>query len=370
MEAENGPEIGKILVKDDGEAPRGVLDRTGPFLRGYIITLGALAAIATGLALFSLRSILFSIFFAAFITVGLDPLVRWFQRRGLSRTGAVLSVIGLLVVVIITIVWVVVPTVVEQVSALVTAVPEQIQRLTAQGWFDGSNAASNGVLGAILAWMQDILTSPETWGVIGSGALGLGFSIADAIASGIFIAVLTIYFVGAYDTATRSAYQLVAASRRETFIRYSDRILQNVGKYLSGMVVLAFCNAVFSIILLLIVGVPGAFVIGFVAFFITLIPLIGTVLTTAVMTVLAFIHSPTAGLIVLILMLVYMQVEAYLLTPKVMSKAVQVPGSIVLISAMAGGTLFGLAGALVAIPLSAGVLIIITEVVIPLKQRR
>ncbi len=68
-------------------------------------------------------------------------------------------------------------------------------------------------------------------------------------------------------------------------------------------------------------------------------------------------------------MLVYMQIEAYILTPKVMGKAVQVPGTIVLISALAGGTLLGLLGALVAIPISAGILLIIREVVVP-KQAR
>jgi predicted PurR-regulated permease PerM len=71
---------------------------------------------------------------------------------------------------------------------------------------------------------------------------------------------------------------------------------------------------------------------------------------------------------VLLVMLVYMQVEAYLFTPKVMSKAVQVPGSVVLISALAGGTLFGLAGALIAIPISAGVILIIRELVMPRKE--
>ena len=89
-------------------------------------------------------------------------------------------------------------------------------------------------------------------------------------------------------------------SHRAQFESYSERILQNFGKYLSGMVILAFCNAVYSLILLLATGVPGAFLIALAAFFITLIPLIGTVLTTAVMSVLAFIHSPVSGVVVLI----------------------------------------------------------------------
>jgi predicted PurR-regulated permease PerM len=69
-------------------------------------------------------------------------------------------------------------------------------------------------------------------------------------------------------------------------------------------------------------------------------------------------------------MLIYMQVEAYILTPRVMGKAVQVPGSVVLISALAGSTLFGLPGALVAIPISAGIILIVKELVWPRKEAR
>jgi len=340
-----------------------------PLRWGFVVTLGALGAVATGLAIYNLRSIVFSVFLAAFATVGLDPLIRWFQRHGMKRVWAVVTVILLIVAVLVAIVWVVVPLVVSQITTLVQAIPREVANLKEQGWFDPSNEASNGVLGSIVNWIATEITDPQVLATIGSGAIGLGFTIANALASGFFIAILTIYFVGSYDATKAAAYRLVSASHRETFIGYSERILGNVGKYLSGMVILAFINAVYSVILLVATGVPGAFLIGILAFFITLIPLVGTVLTTAVMTVLAFIHAPVSGLIVLILMLIYMQVEAYILTPRVMAKAVKIPGSVVLISALAGGTLFGLAGALIAIPISAGIILIVTEVVMPAKQR-
>ena len=93
-----------------------------------------------------------------------------------------------------------------------------------------------------------------------------------------------------YDSIKDAGYKLISASRRPAFIGYTERILKNFGRYISGMVVLAFSNAVYSVILLVIMGVPGAFLIGVVAFFITLIPLIGTILTTISITILAFIH--------------------------------------------------------------------------------
>ncbi len=379
MSEENG-----VVVPDEvSEAPTATEDESRPVqdalvgpvstrrpLRwGFIVTLGALGALATGLAVYNLRTIVFSVFLAAFTTVGLDPLVRFFQRRRMTRTWAIVTVILLIVAVLVGIIWVIVPLVVSQIQTLITVIPQEIANLRSQGWFDGTNEASNGVLGTIVAWIGKEISDPKVLAAIGSGAVGLGFSIANAIASGFFIAVLTIYFVGTYDTTKAAGYRLVAASHRATFASYTERILQNVGKYLSGMVILAFFNAIYSIVLLLLAQVPGAWIIGIVAFFITLIPLIGTILTTGLMTVLAFIHSPTSGLVVLIFMLIYMQVEAYVLTPKVMSKAVKIPGSVVLISALAGGTLFGLPGALVAIPISAGIMLIVTEVVMPAKDR-
>ncbi|WP_158863489.1 AI-2E family transporter [Leifsonia sp. AG29] len=348
---------------------REALYRRSPFLFGFMLTLGALGALVAGFMLYGLRSILFSVFFAAFATVGLDPLVRWFQRRGMSRAWAVVTVILLIIALLVAIIWVIVPLLVQQIGFLATAVPQEISRLRDEGWFDPANSASNGVLGQLLSWISEQARNPQTWASIGNGLLGFGLSLLNAFTTGFFIAILTIYFIASYDATKQSLYRLVSRSHRDRFEGYTERILQNFGKYLSGMVILAFCNAVYSLILLLATGVPGAFLIALAAFFITLIPLIGTVLTTAVMSVLAFIHSPVSGVIVLVLMLVYMQVEAYILTPRVMGKAVQVPGSVVLISALAGSTLFGLPGALVAIPISAGIILIVKEIVMPRKER-
>ncbi len=340
-----------------------------PLLFGYIVTLGAVGAVITGLALYGLRSIIFSVVLAFFATVGLDPLVRFFERRHMKRSWAIVTVIVLIIAVLVTIIWVILPLVIQQLSFLATAIPQEITRLRDQGWFDPANASSNGVLGQFVNWIAQQVKNPQVWASLGTGLVGFGVSLVNAITTGFFIAILTIYFTATYDATKNAGYRLVAASHRATFISYSERILQNFGKYLSGMVILAFFNAVYSLILLLATGVPGAFLIALLAFFITLIPLIGTVLTTAAMTVLAFIHSPLSGVLVLIFMLIYMQVEAYVLTPKVMGKAVQVPGSVVLISALAGATLFGLPGALFAIPVSAGIILIITGIVMPRKER-
>ncbi|MCD2443680.1 AI-2E family transporter [Agromyces sp. SYSU K20354] len=338
-----------------------------PFQWAFVATLGVVVALGLTAAFVSMGSVVFSVLAAAFITLGLDPLVRWFERRGLKRGVAIVTVIILFILVIAGMLWLVLPLLITQATTFINSLPSLYAGMQQQQWYQDVQAGTGGVIGTIYAWITDTISDPNFWAAIGGGALNVGLAIIGGISSAFFIFILTIYFTATLDVSKAAIYTLISASHRERVVGYAERIMQNVGRYLSGMVVLAFFNAVYSLILLTLVQVPFALVIAVAAFFITLIPLIGTVLTTIVMTVLTLFVSPLSALIVLVAMLVYMQVEAYVLTPKVMSKAVQVPGSIVLIAALAGGTLAGLPGALVAIPVAAGILLIIKEVVVPKK---
>ncbi|WP_136708325.1 AI-2E family transporter [Agromyces sp. H66] len=340
-----------------------------PFVWAFVATLGVLVAFGIASAIASISSVVFSVFAAVFITLGLDPLVRWFERRGMPRGIAILTVIILFVLVIAGLLWIVLPLVITQAASFIQSLPAMYQDLQAQDWFQEAQSGTGGVLGTVYAWITSTISDPNFWATVGGGALNIGVAIVGGISTGFFIFILTIYFTATLDSSKTAVYSIVSASHRARVVDYAERIMQNVGRYLSGMVVLAFFNALYSLILLSLVGVPFALVISVAAFFITLIPLIGTVLTTVFMSVISLFVSPLAALIVLIAMLVYMQVEAYVLTPRVMSRAVQVPGSIVLIAALAGGTLAGLPGALVAIPVAAGILLIIKEVVVPWKAR-
>lgn len=334
-------------------------------LWGFRVALGLLAAALLALVVVNLSDVLLSVFIAAFVALGLDPLIRWFERRGMSRASAIVTVLILFIAVVVGIVWILIPPVVDQATSLITNLPGQVKGLEDSGWFEQVNETTNGLAGTLATGIGDILSDPNTWATIGGGALAFGASILNAVSTGFFVVVLSIYFIATLDSSKRAIYTLVAASDRPVVVPLAEKIMQSIGKYLSGMVVLAFLNAVFSTILLVLTGNPYALILGVIALFVTLIPLIGTVLTTVLMTVVSLFVSPTAALIVFIAMLIYMQVEAYILTPRVMGKAVQVPGTIVLISALAGGTLLGLLGALVAIPISAGILLILREIVIP-----
>ena len=136
------------------------------------------------------------------------------------------------------------------------------------------------------------------------------------------------------------------------------------------MVILAFCNSMVALALHLILGLPFPGLMAIAAFCITLIPLIGSVCYWIFATFLALFTDPLSALIFAVVYLIYMQLEAYVLTPKVMNKAVSVPGALVVIGALVGGTLLGLLGALVAIPITASILLIIKRIYIPRQDAK
>src|SRR3546814_9292686 len=150
----------------------------------------------------------------------------------------------------------------------------------------------------------------------------------------------------------------------------TEQIADSIGGYLAGMVVLALCNSVLAFLLYLFLGLPFPALMAVVAFCLTLIPLVGSVLFWIVGSVLALFTDPLPALVFAVAYLVYMQIEAYLLTPRVMNRAISVPGSLLVIGALVGGTLMGLPGALVAIPVTASLLLILKQVVVPRQDAK
>lgn len=338
--------------------------------KGFKTTIGVLIALLVAASVSTLSGVVFSIVAALFLALALNPLIARLQRRGMSRGKAVALIALAFALIAGTFLAILVPLAVRQTVELVRFLPGGLTDLSTQPWVLRLNEVSNGGVDSILKTIAATIASPAFWSSVAGGALRLGSTLVGLVSSGVFISVLTLYFLVSLKSIKRGFYSLIAASKRHSTIYLTEKITDSVGRYLGGMVVLALCNAAFSLVLLTVMGVPFAGLISLVAFFITLIPLIGTILTTGLMTIFAVIHSPVAGMVVLISMLVYMQVEAYILTPKVMSKALEVPGAMVLISATAGATLLGLPGALIAVPVAAAGILIVRNVVVPQRSKQ
>ena len=341
-----------------------------PFVFGFLVTIGGLAAIVLGLAVANLSTVLIYIALALFAALGLDPTVRFLERRGLSRAISVVVAILGLVVVAGLVVWMVLPVVIDQVASFVRSVPGMIQEFTRSDIYATLDAQFGDQFQDLVADVQTFLADPGNIAAIGGGALQVGASIANAISGIIVVLVLTLYFVATLPSIKSGMLRLAPARDRARASDITEQITDSVGAYVMGMVVLAFCNAVLAFLLYLFLGLPFPPLMATVAFCITLIPLVGSVIFWIIGTSLALFTNPVAALVFALIYLVYMQIEAYVITPRVMNKAVAVPGALVVIGALAGGTLLGLLGALVAVPVAASILIVIKQVLIPRQDAR
>ncbi len=341
-----------------------------PYAAGFFLTLGGLTALLLGLALANLSTVLIYIAIALFVALALDPLVRILVRRGISRAWAILIVFGGLAVILVAALWLLIPPVVRQVEQFVTDIPTFVTDVInsdAVHWVQDNFGDS---LGDILREVQTFFTNPANLSAIGGGLLQVGVNLATGVSGAIIVLVLSLYFLASLPSMKNSLVRLTPARSRETVAQMTGQITESVGGYLAGMVILALFNSVFAFILLTIIGQPFAALLAALAFGITLIPLVGSVLFWGTATVLTLLVDPVAGLIFGGVYLVYMQIEAYVLTPRVMNRTISVPGSLVVIGALVGGTLLGLLGALVAIPVTASVLLIVKQIIIPQQDAK
>ncbi|WAA66294.1 AI-2E family transporter [Microbacterium oxydans] len=341
-----------------------------PFVFGFLVTLGGLGAIVIGLALSNLSTVLIYIALALFGALGLDPAVRFLERRGISRVVSVIITILGLIVVFALVLWMIIPVVIDQIVSFVNSVPGMIKEFTQSDIYASLEAQFGDQFQDLVAEVQSFLTDFGNLATIGGGALAVGASIATSISGAIVVLVLTLYFLASLPSMKQGLLRLAPARDRARAGDITDQITDSVGGYVMGMVVLAFCNATLAFLLYLFLGLPFPPLMAAIAFCVTLIPLVGSVLFWILGTCLALFSNPIAALIFAAIYLVYMQIEAYVITPRVMNRAVSVPGSLVVIGALAGGTLLGLLGALVAVPVTASILIIIKQVLVPKQDAR
>ena len=340
-----------------------------PFRLGLLAGLGVLVAIVIGGAVGSLSTILTYIGAAIFLALGLDPLVTWLEKHRVKRPVAILITLVAVLGVFAGLVFALIPVISEQVKNITKVITDTI----IPGIQDNSLISD---IDKNIPWLKvnDLLdqagafiADPTNIGSIGGGVLSVGIGIATGVFGVIIIVILMIYFVSSLGSLKRGLYQLVPASKRANFIGLAEQISDSVGRYVMGQITLALVNGVLSAIVLTALGVKYSALLAFIAFLGSLIPLVGTLSASVIISlcVLLFNGADWHVLVVAIYYAVYMQVEAYVLSPRIMARAVKVPGVVVVIAALTGGTLLGILGALIAIPVAAAIQLIIKEVVVP-----
>lgn len=352
-------------------APSAPSVRINAFRIGLVGGIGVLVALILGSIVTQLSTTLIYVGVALFIALGLDPLVSWLEQklpRGLAITVVFLVVIGAFVGII----FAIVPLLVTQITNLVNDYPKISQQFLNSdfvAWVQ--NTVGNTFdIDAALSDAFSFLKDPNNLLNIGGGIVAVGAGVASGITGSIIVLILTLYFLASLRSMKAVTYRFLPAYRREGFAQVLEEITQAVGRYVVGQVGLALVNGVLSFIFLSIIGAPFPPLLALLAFIGSMIPLVGTLSASIVNSALCLFASPVTALIAIIYYLIYMQIEAYVLSPRIMNKAVAVPGALVVIAAFGGGALGGILGALVAIPVAASIIIIVQKVVFPSQDSK
>jgi predicted PurR-regulated permease PerM len=343
-----------------------------PFRVALVATLGVGVGLLLIGSIQTLSTILLYVGTALFLSLGLEPAIGFLERRRLPRWAAVMITILGVLAAFAGIILMLVPIITSQVSQLVAAITEIVERGTfiddMKEWLAG--VFPNLKVDEVFAFVQDWVANLD-YASIGESVLAVGATLLSGFAGAFIVLILTIYFTASTPNLKAAVYQLVPASKRARFIDIAEQITKSVGYFVMGQVTMGVINGVLSAIFLSIIGAPFPAVLAVVAFFFSLIPLVGTLTGSAIIVLTCLgLGSPTTALIAAIYYLVYMQIEAYVISPRVMNRAVSVPGAVVVIAALAGGSLLGLLGALIAIPVAASLLIIYRQVIIPRQNER
>ncbi|HML51358.1 MAG TPA: AI-2E family transporter [Propionicimonas sp.] len=343
-----------------------------PFTWGFLAAAGALVAVWLGGALVSLSTVLVWIGAALFIALALDPMVRWLEAHKMGRGLAIAVVFVTFALLLAGLLALVIPTAIAQITLFAASVPEYLTAIQQSDWLQSiiSSTGQTNLYDTVFAQARTWLSDPANLLAIGGGALSVGTGLVNGISGTLIVMVLTLYFLASLRSIKRAAVVLAPAYARPKLTGFVERITGSVGGYVSGMGLLAMMNAVFAFILLSILGVPFASMLAVCALAITFIPMVGPTLFWILGTLVTFFTSWVTGLIFAGVYFAYMQVEAYVFTPRVMTKAVEIPGSLVLIGAIVGGTLLGLLGALVAVPVTASLLMVVQEVFLPRQDAK
>jgi predicted PurR-regulated permease PerM len=295
-----------------------------------------------------LRNVILWLIAALFLSFALEPAVNWLAKHGWRRglaTGAVLFGLALLLIVLIA---AMVPLLIDQVKQLIDKVPDWLARISVytDRWF-GVELTSAKITDAITNAGKDVGKIASNVASVGAFILGLVFQVLT-------IGLFTFYLVADGPRFRRAVCSVLPARRQREVLDAWEIAVDKTGGYLYSRLLLAAISAFFSFVVLTILGVPFALPLAlFLGVVSQFIPVVGTYIAAAVPLLVALLVSPWSALIFLIYVVVYQQIENYLLSPRITARTMSLHPAIAFFAALTGGVVSGVVGAFMALPAAA-----------------
>jgi predicted PurR-regulated permease PerM len=344
-----------VLAPDPGSRSAAIVAVTLRVVAVVVTTVLALYLI------YLLRQPLGWLVLAGFIAVAVSGPVKFLERK--MRRGFAIFIVYLGVILIpVLIAAVLVPPIVDQANNLATNAPQYARDLT--------KTVQNNKTLRDLDEKYDLTAKIEEQAAMLPGKVGdaagvladVGAGIVSSIFAGITILILSIFMAGAAPRWRRSFVGLHPEHRAKALNRLFDRTGTAVGGYVRGALLQAVIAGVSSWIVLEILSVPYPVALALIIALLDLVPLVGATLGAVVVGIVTLFNDfPTATIVWAVWSVIYQQIENTVIQPRIQSRAVQVEPFVVLVAVLFGSALFGVFGALLAIPAAATLQIAIHE---------
>jgi predicted PurR-regulated permease PerM len=321
-----------------------------------ILLVTATAAIVWALA--SIANVLLVILVSVFSVAVLSPVATAMERRfGWSR-GLCSTVLVLVIVLVVGVVALVLAQAIGgSVHDFSNALPEIVDKARHSDLGNLINSGSDS-LATLSKHASDITTGVTK---VSGGVAHVGVSAFGAVALVFSVVFLTLY--GLIDERRTRDWigGLLYRNDRERYLQVTDRIVQTTSRYILGnLAISVVCGTVYGVTAV-ILGLPYPLAVAVIAGILDLVPNVGATIAGVVIALVALSVSLEAMIVFLIVIVVYQQIENYVLQPTIIGKAAQLSGFAVLSSVLAFGALFGLIGAIIGVPIAAGLQIIAEE---------
>ncbi|MEX0826822.1 MAG: AI-2E family transporter [Acidimicrobiia bacterium] len=298
-----------------------------------------------------LRGLLILLMISLFLSIALEPAVNFLSRRGWKRGLATGLMFLALVAIAGTFTGMMVPLIVDQVTRLVERLPESIDQLSDFLAGMGIEFSGERIREALEEASQDL----SDFGADFAGQVfGVGLTLIGSIFQLLTIGLFTFYMTADGPRLRRTVCSLLPPARQREVLRAWEIAIEKTGGYFYSRVLLAGISAVLAWSMFMVIGLPFALALAiWMAVLSQFVPVVGTYIGGALPLVIALLESPGSAVAVFIYVIVYQQIENYLLAPRITARTMSLHPAISFGSAIAGGTLLGVPGALMALPVAA-----------------
>jgi predicted PurR-regulated permease PerM len=305
----------------------------------------------------------FLVLVVALLIVGtMSPAVSWMEARHVKRGLGIGIVFTLLFGIATLAVTLTIPSLVEQASALVEQWPTFRAHLS-------DYLARSNLTAPLAEWLRNFKYVVSS-SAISTTAFDFSMRIFEITAYGASAIFLALYIMIDRDRLRGGLFAAVPRSHHIRLARVMMNLETIVGAYIRGQLITCLLITAFSFVLLLACGVPNAMALAVFAGMADVLPYVGAFLSIGPMVLAALARGPVVVVVVLLIMLTYEEFESRVLVPRIYGRALRLPASVVLLALLVGGTLMGILGALLALPVAATVMMLIDELRVELPGQR